>query len=148
MKVKDLPTQFQEVLHVPEFLVDNDVEDTELTGDIYPEEILEGDLDTELSCGMDICVYTVEKSGRPWVGRVVELLGDQRFLIHWFTRKTCRGKKFEALLRADGSRSVSEMEYGCVMFWQISENRTESSFTLSNFWLEEIAKEYRVLDKD
>ena len=148
MKVKDLPTQSQEVLHVPEFLVDNDAEDTELTGDIYPEEILEGDLDAELSCGMDICVYTVEKSGRPWVGRVVELLGDQRFLIQWFTRKTCRSKKFEALLKDDGSRSISEMENGCVMFWQISENRTETSFTLSNFWLEEIAKEYRVLDRD
>ena len=148
MNLIQLPKQLQEVLQVPEYLLDKEDEGTELTGDLYQEEVAEGDLDSEIAAGMDLCVYTTEKQGRPWVGRVLELLEDKRFLIHWFTRKTSRSKKFEALFNRDGSRNISEMENGSVMIWQMSENRTQTSFTLSNFWLEDIAREYDVLDRE
>ena len=146
MKLKDLPKQLPEVLQVPDYLMDGDEDGIELTGDKYPENIDEGDLDSEISVGMDVCVYTEEKRGRPWVGRVLQLLEDQRFLIHWFTRKTIRSKTFYALTNNDGSPSISEQENGTVMFWQMSENRTQTSFSLSNFWLETIVREYESLD--
>ena len=148
MNLHQLPKQLQEVLQVPDYLLDKEDEGTELTGDLYHEEVAEGDLDSEIAPGMDLCVYTTEKQGRPWVGRVLELLEDKRFLIHWFTRKTVRSKKFEALNNKDESRNISEMENGSVMIWQMSENRTQTSFTLSNFWLEDIAREYDVLDRE
>ena len=148
MKIEDFPKLLQEVLQVPEYLAEGEESGKELTGDKYPEEIVEEDLDDEISAGMDVCVYTNAVRGRPWVGRVLQLLEDQKFLIHWFTRKTVRSTTFTALMNADGTRSISEQEHGTVMFWQMSENRTQTSFSLSNFWLKTIEKEYEVLDSD
>ena len=146
MQLLELPKQSLEVLQVPEYLLEEEEQGNELTGDLYDEEVTEGDLDSEICVGMDLCVYTIEQRGRPLVGRVLEILEDKKFLIHWFSRKTSRSKKFEALSDKDGSRSISEMENGSVMFWQMSENRTQTSFTLSNFWLQDIAREYELLD--
>ena len=146
MNLEDLPKQIPEVLIVPEYLMGEEDTGTELTGDKYPEVIDDGDLDSEISVGMDVCVYTEEKRGRPWVGRVVQILEDKRFLIHWFTRKTIRSKTFTALHNQDGSRNISEQENGTVMFWQMSECRTQTSFILSNFWLETLERQYESLD--
>ena len=52
------------------------------------------------------------------------------------------------MFSASGERNVSEMDNESVMIWQMSENRTESSFMLSNFWLEDIRREYETLDAD
>ena len=146
MKLLELPKQRSEVLQVPEYLEDEEDSDKELEGDLYPEESRDGDFDSEISAGMDVCVYTLEKEGRPWVGRVLEVLPNKRFIIHWFSRKTPRSRKFEAMFNPNGSRSVSDMEYCSVMIWHMSENRTEKSFTLSNYWLEDIRREYELLD--
>ena len=120
---------------------------TELTGDLYAEDVDDGDLDSEIAPGMDVCIYTTDKRWRPWVGRVVQLLEHKRFLIHWYSRKSCRSRKFEAMKNDSGERCVSEMEYGSVMVWQMSENRTPSSFTLSPFWLDYISREYATYDE-
>ena len=146
LRLQDLPKQVHEVLQVPEHLMEEDDAGKELTGEKYPETIDDGDLDTEISVDMDVCVYTDDKRGRPWVGRVVQLLEEKRFLIHWYTRKTCRSKVFSALFDKDGRRSISEQENETVMYWQMSENRTKSSFNLSNFWLETVDRQYRDLD--
>ena len=95
---------------------------------------------------MDVCIYTESKIGRPWVGRIVQLLEGRRFIIHWYSRKSSRSKIFEASYNADGSRSVSEMENQMVMFWQMTHKRTQTSFSLESFWLETIEREYNVLD--
>ena len=147
LKLEELPKQQQpEVLHVPDYLVDSEDAGMELTGDKYPEVIDEGDLDDEISIGMDVCIYTDENKGRPWVGRVLDLLPGRMFLIHWFTRKTIRSKTFTALTDNKGNSSISEQDNQTVMFWQMSDNRTESSFDLSSFWLETIDREYKSLD--
>ena len=146
MKLEDLIKQIPEVLHVPDYLMEQEDTGTELTGDKYPENIDDGDLDAEICVGMDICVYTEEPRGRPWVGRIVQLLENKRFLIHWFTRKTIRSKVFSALFKEDGNRNISEQENGTVMFWQMTENRTKNSFSLSNFWLETLQRQYEALD--
>ena len=146
MKLLDFPQQVREGVSVPEYL--EVVEDeSELTGDLHPEEVEDGDLDRDIATGMDVCVYTADKRWRPWVGRVVELLGNRKFLIHWYSRKG-RSRKFEAMSNANGERCVSEMDYECVMAWQMSENRTPTSFILSSFWLNYMAMEYAKYDRE
>ena len=147
MNISSLPKQRYEALPIPDYLIEND-NDTELEGDLLPEEISEGDFDSEIAVDMDVVVYTMEKKGRPWVGRVIEILPEKKFIIHWFARKTIRSRRFEAMFSASGERNVSEMDNESVMIWQMSENRTESSFMLSNFWLEDIRREYETLDAD
>ena len=97
--------------------------------------------------GMDVCIYGNDKKGRPWVGRVKQVLEDRRFLIQWYTRKTVRSKIFYAETDSKGDPVVSEQENDSIMFWSMSENRTERSFSLSNFWLETIEREYETYDK-
>ena len=147
MKIYELPKQKLEVLQVPEHLVEQESVN-ELTGDKYPETIEDGDLDKDIAEDMDVVVYTDDTHDRPWVGRVVQLLGDNRFLLQWFTRKTCRSKTFYSSFNTDGSRSISEQENDSVMFWCMSEKRTENSFNLSQFWLEAIKREYEKLDAE
>ena len=146
MKIVELPKQEVEVLQVPEYLQDED-EGMELTGDKFNESVDEGDVDVDLAVGMDVCIYT-KNHGRPWVGRVIELLEDKHFIIQWFKRKTVRSKMFFAMTNSDGSPNISELEYETIMFWQFSENRTNTSFTLSNFWLENIEREYKTYDEN
>ena len=147
MKLDELPQQPAEVLQVPDYLLEEEDDGMELTGQKYPEKVDEGDLDSDLEVGMDIAIYTEEQRGRPWVGRVLSMSDEKRFIVHWFTRKTIRSTLFQALTNSDGSPNVSELENGCIMFWQMSENRTKTSFTLNSFWLENIEIEYQKLDK-
>ena len=146
MKLDELPQQPAEVMQVPDYLLVDEDEGMELTGHKYPEQVDEGDLDSDLEVGMDVAIYTDEQRGRPWVGRVLSLLDDKRFIVQWFTRKTIRSTTFQALTNSDGSPNISELENGCIMFWQMSENRTKTSFTLNSFWLENIKIEYLKLD--
>ena len=136
------------VVRVPEHLETSDEPGKELTGDLYDELVEEGDLDNDISIGMDIVVYTSTEKGRPWTGRVLSLLDNKKFLIHWFSRKTIRSNIFYAQTNADGSNIISEQENGVVMFWEMSTNRTPTSFKLSNYWLEIIKNEYERLDSE
>ena len=72
----------------------------------------------------------------------MQLLEDKRFLILY----TC--KTIHEMINCHGSRSISEQENGTVMFWQMTEKRTATSFSLSNFWLETLEREYKSLDGD
>lgn len=147
MKITDLPKQKPEVMEVPNHLVEAESVN-ELTGDKFPEIIEEGEFDTEICEDMDVVVYTKEKCGRPWVGRVLKLLEGKKFLLHWFTRKTSRSKTFYSLTNSDGSPSIAEQDNDSVMFWCMSEKRTLNSFSLSSFWLEAIHREYEKLDSE
>lgn len=146
LKIHDLPKQEVEVLQVPDSLLDEDEEGMELTGAKYPETVDDGNPDDEISVGMDICIYGDDNKGRPWVGRITQLLPDRRFLINWYTRKTVRSKTFYAMTDSKGDLCISEQENDTIMFWQMSENRTSTSFSLSSFWLETIDREYESLD--
>ena len=145
--IKDFPKQQAEVLQVPDYLLDEEDDGKELTGDKYPETVDEGNVDDDMHLGMDVCIYGDDKKGRPWVGRVKQVLEDRRFLIQWYTRKTVRSKIFYAETDSKGDPVVSEQENDSIMFWSMSENRTERSFSLSNFWLETIEREYETYDK-
>ena len=147
MKISELPKQKKYVLEVPDHLLEKESE-KELTGDKYPETIEDGEFDREISEDMDVVVYSDQSSLRPWVGRIIKLLEGRKFLLQWYTRKTCRSKTFYALENSDGSPNVAEQENQSVMFWCMSERRTENSFDLSPFWMEAILREYTTLDGD
>ena len=145
MILTDLPKQ---VIHdlppVPAFLRDTD-DGNVISGDIHDEAVEEGSLD-EIHEDLDVCVYTDVSVGRPWVGRVKQMLPGRNFVLQWFSRKSGRGKTFTALVGEDGNPSLSELEIASIMFWGMSENRMEDSFMLSPFWLETIRLEYEKLD--
>ena len=147
LKIEEFPKQQIEELRVPEYLEIEDGDIPELTGDKYPEVIDEGNFEDDICVGMDVCIYGEDKKNRPWVGRILQLLEDRRFLIHWFDRKTVRSKTFFAMTDSKGDPVISELENDTVMFWQFTENRTENSFSLSNWWLETIRREYESKDQ-
>ena len=105
----------------------------------------EGSLE-EIHEDLDVCVYSDITVARPWVGRVKQMLPGRKFVIQWFGRKSGRGKTFTALLGEDGNPSLSELDMASIMFWGMSENRLENSFTLSQSWLETIRLDYEKLD--
>ena len=53
---------------------------------------------------------------------------------------------FQSMMDDSGSPVVSVIDLDSVMFWQMSEKRTEESFTLAPFWLETVRIEYEKLD--
>ena len=118
---------------------------SEFIGNI--ESVSEGSLD-EIREDMDVVVYTESTKGRPWVGRIKEMLPGRRFVIHWFERKSGRGNKFTALLNPDRTPNLESLELSTIMYWAFTENRRHESFIISPFWMELLKKEYDKLDKN
>ena len=131
-------------MQIPE---NDDLEEVlpELDGEEFPAELNEGDFEEEVFKNMDVVLYTERTIGRPWVGRVLEVLEDSCFSLQWFGRKS-RGKTFHALLNKDKTPYTSKQSLSSVMFWEMSIDKEESSFKLSNKWLEKILKEYSYYD--
>ena len=147
MRLTDLPQYKEVVVDIPEPL-GNVCDMPQLRGELYREDVNEGDIESEIQCGLDVCIYTKDKKSRPWVGRIVKVCEDREFIIQWFTRKSGRGQIFSAMFKADGSPLQEKLSYDTVMFWLISEpqSRTENSFSLSPQWIETIMKEYIEID--
>jgi hypothetical protein len=148
MVLTDLPKQTEEVPTLPEHLLV--VDDTpQLKGDLFPEEIDFGHLEDEVAVGMDVCIYTEDRKWRPWLGRIVKILTNKRFLLQWYSRKSVRSSVFTALNNSDGSPSLAELDNEMVMFWMMSEpqSRTVTSFSLTPYWLQTIQREYEEIDR-
>ena len=138
LKLEDLPKQrASDDVTIPDYLTDALVPaEKSLSGDVYEEEPIEGDL-SEVDVGSDVCVYTENTTGRPWVGRVTQILDQRQFEIHWYTRSG-RSSVFHALKEPDGIPSLSKVDLEAIMFWEMTVKRTEDSFTLPSYWLETI----------
>ena len=145
MKLSSLPKQESLTETDLDYVTDVD-DETVLNGNVCPEEIEEGDIDRDIVIGTDVCLYTNSRKGRPWVGRVAEILPEKRFVIHWFSRSPRSKNIFIAMKNFDGSPYLTDQDLSSVMFWDMSENRNEDSFELSNYWLETIKAEYSNLD--
>ena len=150
MVITDFPKQREDDVVIPDHLQPTE-EIHELRGELCPEEVvIDETIENEASVGMDVCVYSEEVRGRPWVGRIVEILPDKCFKLQWFGRKTTRSRVFRALKNpSDGSPWISELDFDTVMFWMLSEpaSRTETSFAVSAYWLQTIENEYQEMDK-
>ena len=141
MKIEELPRQVYR-----EFSSDLDLDlpkhTPELKGQIYPERLEEGEFNQEIHLQMDVAVYTQSKRNRPWLGRVNEIDHVRgKFKLQWFSRRS-RGTTYYAMKNSDGSPFVSEQDLGCVMLWEFSDRKTDSSFNVSNYWLDKISLEY------
>ena len=152
MKIDSFPKQVDEpnpVIpdHLGQFLPD-DERIPQLRGELYPVDVSEGNFNLEVAVDADVVVYTKEKENRPWVGRVVKVLPNNRFTLQWYKRRAGRGNTFHAMVRRDGSPVLSTQDTAVVMYWHISEtlDRRETSFKVSNYWLEKIQQDY--LDHD
>ena len=73
-------------------------------------------------------------------------MSDEEARVHWFVRQGKRNKFF-ALMNPDGSASTEVISLDCFMFWHMSEQKSERSFSLSNYWLKIIDCEYREIDR-
>ena len=119
----------------------------ELTGDLHLlPEVEEREFHEDARKGIDVVLWTLSKSSRPWVGRIEEVLSDEEFLINWYERQT-RSNTFKASRKPDGSSYVSKQAMSSVMFWQMSTNATEDSFELPPYQLKRIMHEYESHDK-
>ena len=94
-----------------------------------------------LSC---VCSMTIHP-GRPWVGRVADLLPNNKLSVNWFCREG-RSRKFKLLIDSEGKNNCSVIELSMIMFWSMSENRSDTEFSLSNYYLETISEEYKNID--
>ena len=145
MKILELPKQsFKEPIQLPVY---DDIEESlpELVGEEFPADLNEGDFEAEIMKSMDVVLYTDRTVGRPWVGRVLEVLDDSCFMLQWFGRKN-RGNTYHAMFNKDNSPYSSKQSFSSVMFWEMGIDKEESSFKLTNKWLEKILKEYDVYD--
>ena len=98
-----------------------------------------------IEVGLDVAVYTKSRLDRPWLGRVLTILENQKFVIHWF-RRHGKSSKFHAMANPDGTPYVSELEFGNVMMWNISVQKIENSFHVTPYRLAQIGGEYKKYD--
>ena len=145
MKLSELPKMLVEAeKSIPdhyEFVEEDRDNLPEILGKVFEQ----GLFDANIKPGLDVIVYTRSLVGRPWVGRVNEIHGNQTFSIQWFDRQ---GKtlKFRAMVNPDKTPYISVLDNSTVMFWDISVERSESSFQLSPYWLTKVMKEYKICD--
>ena len=145
MKIFELPkhANTDRTQHLPATEFEEDI--PELEGEEFPAELNEGDFESEVLKNMDVVLYTERTIGRPWVGRVLEVLEDSCFVLQWYGRKS-RGNTFHALNNKDKTRYTSKQSFSSVMFWEMSTEKEENSFKLTNKWMEKIANEYTYYD--
>ena len=150
MKITGFPKQVEELApiipeHFSQLLAENVGGVPQLRGDVYPDDVGEGNFNLEAVVDADVVVYTRDKENRPWVGRVVKVLPDRKkFTLQWYKRMSGRSNTFQAMIKRDGSPVLSTQDTAVVMYWHISEpqSRTETSFRLTPYWLEKIQADY------
>ena len=87
MKLYELPKQMPSLKPVlPSYLEQfQSHENRELVGTKHVEDPEESSFDTEVKENMDVAIFTLQKSTRPWLGRVVSVMpGGKDFLIQWY----------------------------------------------------------------
>ena len=146
MNLSDLPKTLDNpvVFEIPDefnFVEDKSDNFKEIVGQVYPE----GLFNHHIKKDMDVAVRSEDKSSIPWLGRVVEILSDCKFLIHWYGRSG-RSLKFRALLKENCLPSTTVIENNMVMMWDISTSKTENSFFLTPGMLNNIMDEYASYD--
>lgn len=138
MKMEEFLKQTRSVLDVYEFAEEE--EEREVRGvEMYPEKL------GVLKKGDNVVIYTSDYVGRPWIGRVISLSGDRKFVIHWFEKKSAK-VKYEAQFRSDGTPCVDTLDRESIMFIGIASFSSESIIKLTPKLLDKILVEYDRLD--
>ena len=129
MKLSDLPMSGQQPRDVFEFLEEEGTAGNrkEVVGEFY------GETNGDVKVGEDIAVYTEEKVGRPWVGRVKQVT-DEDVLIHWFGKKSNKRFTFDELKNQDGSPQTDKISRASILYRCVSSVSRETSFQIKNKW--------------
>ena len=149
MKILDLPKQKAAVpvtVHQTVAQYDDHAEPPDLKGERHAPTIEESTFSQDVTVGMDVVILTLSKHRRPWVGRVVKILSIENFELQWYQRRSS-SRTFFSLKHKDGRPYISTCSVDSVMFWEMSVNKTEESFDLSEFWLKRIDYEYKSHDQ-
>ena len=143
MDMCELPTQCDEETKSSE----DDVDQRQIHGTFFEEIVEEGDLEKEICVDMDVCVYTVQKKKRPWVGRVISLQNRDNFVINWYEKDlSSKCGRYIAMKKDDGTLYTSEMDLATVMLWSFTVDRLENSFVVTPVWHDCLKKEYSKID--
>ena len=145
MDLQSLPKQEKPDL-APSVSAQDELEEHKLLGKFCDEEPIVGDL-KDICVGDDVCVYTASKQGRPWVGRVTNCLEGNKFTIQWFKREG-RSRHFKAMVNPEGVPNCCELDLDTVMFWSMTENKSENRFLISPYWMDAICHEYNRIDAE
>ena len=101
MNLNLLPKQSMVVLpSISSTLTVFEQEGSTISGDLYDERIEDGSLE-EIEEDVDVCIYSDVAAGRPWVGRVKQMLPGGKCVIQWFNRRSGRGQIFKAMVKED-----------------------------------------------
>ena len=140
MRLHNLPKQVvQPDPHLPDeysFVVESE-ELPEIVGDVFEE----GLFDSNICMDQDVLVYTECQEGRPWIGRVKEILEDRNFKIQWYQRQG-KSSRFLAMFNPDKTPYLSRLETSNVMMWDMTVQKTKDSFYVTPYRLTQINKEY------
>ena len=144
MRLQSLPKQaVQPEPSLPDeynFVVENEAL-PEIVGDVFEE----GLFDSNISIDQDVVVYTECKEGRPWIGRVKEIIQDRKFMIQWYQRQG-KSYRFVASFNSDKTSYLSRLETSNVMMWDMTVQKTKDSFYLTPYRFTQIIKEYGKYD--
>lgn len=121
--------------------VEDDDELPEIIGDVFEE----GLFDSNIREDIDVVIYTEVRDGRPWLGRIKQVLEDRKFTIQWFQRQG-KSTKYHAMFNTDKTPYVTQLENQNVMMWEISVEKTLNSFHITPYRLTTIMKEYKKYD--
>ena len=98
---------------------------------------------------MDVCVYTVMKRKRPWVGRVTKVKDRETFEINWYEKdSSSRSGKYVSMSLDNGSLYVSELDMSSIMYWAFTESREDQSFVITPYWQSCLKNEYEKIDRN
>ena len=137
MNLKELPKQGPE-MEVFEF-----VEEEEGRGvggiKMYDEKL------GSLRIGDDVAIYTKTMSGRPWIGRVMEIK-EGEVSVQWFQKKSAR-LKYEAQYYRNGKPYIDTISRESIIYINVSAVSDKKTLKLTPTVHRKIMDEYEKLDE-
>ena len=143
MTLDDLPRQeHSESVKIPS--LEAEINHPTLEGESITVDAEKGDV-CELRPGTEVCVYSVTKHNRPWIGVISQVKSRKQLKVHWFENRV-KGK-FCAMKDKKGRPVESDVSADSIMFWSMANKVSCSEMELSGYWIKKIQNEYSVLDK-
>ena len=114
----------------------------DLEGDTFPEVLDEADFQEDNREGVVVLIYTKTKYNRPWLGRIVQRLSEETFIIQWYERRKGNMNVFHASFESDGKPYTSTLDVETVILWNFSTGIDDTSFSVNDFFLNKFKEEY------
>lgn len=117
-----------------DIVVKNHGETTPLWGSFYPEEVLDGNVESDAKLGLDVVVFTHSKSDRPWVGIIKSICNEKKaYSIHWHKRAPGGGIRYKADTKR-GAPYISEVDSASIMLYSVADHLDNGDLDLSELY--------------